>query len=388
MEKLCKPELCTGCGACASACPKGCITMEADAEGFLQPHVDAETCINCGKCTKICPILSQSGQIAGNTVAYAAVHNDAQVRNSSTSGGVFSLLCDWVLAENGIVFGAAYDDDFMVAHGAVEDAGELPGLRGAKYAQSRLGNTYAQVRDQLEKGRYVLFSGTPCQVGGLRSYLGKEYENLVLVDLICHGVPSPAVWRHYIEHRSRKDAAGQRPVAVNLRSKETGWAGYSVRFDYADGRKYAARNSQDPYIRGFVQNLYLRPSCYQCHFKGAERASDFTLGDYWGVWDQLPECHDDKGTSLILVHTEKAHRILEAMSCKMQYRQVDLSKALEGNPSALVSSSHTEKREDFLKRYQEEDFDRLVDRLCPKPAPQKTSLVRRVVRKLKRVLHI
>lgn len=385
MERLCYAELCTGCGACAGVCPVGCIRMVADAEGFLRPEVDGQTCIGCNRCQRVCPVINQPVTPEGETTAYAAINTDDQIRYNSTSGGVFTLLGQWVLARGGIVFGAAYDEALRVVHCAAEHPDDLRRFRGAKYAQSQLMDVYHRVRSCLMGGRYVLFSGTPCQIGGLVSFLGEHPDKLILVDLICHGVPSPAVWQHYVRYRGEQDAAGARPIAINLRSKETGWPSYSIRFDYPNGAVYSATQAQDPYLRGFVGDLYLRPSCYHCKFKGSTRLSDFTLGDYWGVWNQLPEYHDEKGTSLVLLHTEKAKSIWEALASKCRYQQVDVSAALAGNPSALLSSLENTNRRHFFGRYRQEDFAALVQELCPPPPPPKQSRIRRVVRKIRHI---
>ena len=248
---LCNDELCTGCAACANSCPNQCIQMLRDEEGFLRPVVDTTNCAACETCQKACPILNPGNHSAGTTTAYAAIQKDDAIRRDSTSGGVFSLLCQWVFDHSGVVFGAAYAEDFSVEHRCVRSMEELSDLRTAKYAQSRLGYSYQDVKQLLSAGQYVLFSGTPCQIGGLRAFLGKEYETLVLVDLVCHGVPSPAVWARYLHYRSSADASGAAPTAVNLRSKETGWPEYSVRFDYENGLHYSARNSE-----GLTRPLY------------------------------------------------------------------------------------------------------------------------------------
>lgn len=381
--EICRNELCNGCTACANICPKSCITMIADDEGFLRPRIDEDSCLNCGKCRNICPV-SKEKRAGTATVAYAAVNTDDSVRRNSTSGGVFTLLCQWVLERNGVVFGAAYNEDFEVVHCRVENLSDVCKLRGAKYAQSRLGDSFKQVEIALKEDKYALFSGTPCQIGGLISYLGKEYEKLILVDLICHGVPSPKVWKHYVEYRSKQDNDGVLPKSINLRSKETGWPRYSIRFEYPD-KVYSALNSQDPYLRGFVGDLYLRPSCYDCRFKGISRQSDFTLGDYWGVWNQVPELNDGKGTSLVFVHSEKAKKLLEDIDKSIKLVKVEADDSIKENPSAIASSRLSEGRESFFAEYKTEDFSSLIDELRPIPVvtEHKENLVKRFLRRVK-----
>lgn len=383
---LCKTELCTGCAACANTCPKRCIQMTADREGFLRPAVDAAQCVDCGACQKACPILHPV-TCDNKTAAYAAIHKDESIRMKSTSGGVFSLLCQWIFDRSGVVFGAAFADDFSVEHRCVYSMDELSVLRTAKYAQSRIGNSFQDVKQYLNDGQWVLFSGTPCQVGGLRAFLGKEYERLVLVDLVCHGVPSPAVWSQYIDYRSKIDASESAPISINLRSKKTGWPSYSVQFEYENGEHYSSLNSEDPYLRCFVGDLCLRPSCYDCRFKGLSRTSDFTLGDYWGVWSQLPAFNDGKGTSLVLLHSEKAKTIWQQISEDLQVQAVSVLSCLDENPSALRSSPCPEKRSEFMFRYCDEDFQALADELLPLAKPVKSSLFNRAFKKLKRLVY-
>ena len=390
MRKLCETELCTGCGACASICPVGCIEMKPDDEGFLRPCIDVANCNECNLCGETCPILGKQIIENNETIAYAAINLDEEIRYNSTSGGIFTLLCQWVLHKDGIVFGASYDEYFNVVHCQVDNIQDLYKLRGAKYAQSNLGDTFKRVQAYLDKGKYVLFSGTPCQVGGLKAFLGKEYSNLLLVDLICHGAPSPKIWQKYIEYRANIDSNGIKPSKINLRSKESGWPGYSIRFDYPNGEKYSSKNSEDPFLRGFVGNLYLRPSCYNCNYKGYDRQSDFTLGDYWGVWDQEPEFHDGKGTSLVLLHTDKAKNCWNQISNQIKCKIVDLEESLRDNPSALVSSNKSSGRQEFLLRYENEDFTLFVKELLPKPKTTKKSLfyiIKCSIRKIMRFLY-
>ena len=203
----------------------------------------------------------------------------------------------------------------------------------------------------------VLFSGTPCQVSGLRAFLGKDEPNLLLVDLVCHGVPSPAVWAQYLSWRSEQIADGHRPISVNLRSKDSGWATYSVDIRWPYGRSYLAVNREDPFIRAFVGDLCLRPSCHRCSSKGLNRCSDFTLGDYWGVWDQLPAMHDNRGTSIVLVHSDKAKALWDKLSAAMTVRQADARRCMDHNPSALQSAKYdAENRSSFMHRYSGEDL--------------------------------
>ena len=382
MARLCDPILCSGCTACASVCPYDCISMKSDAEGFRRPVVDTARCVECGLCSKACPVLN-TPSTTHLPLAYAVKNKDEAVRSVSTSGGVFTLLAEHILAQGGVVFGAAYDADFRVEHRMVESPQMLSALRGAKYAQSDLGDSFRQVKQQLALGKKVLFSGTPCQVSGLRAFLGKDEPNLLLVDLVCHGVPSPAVWAQYLSWRSEQIADGHRPVSVNVRSKDSGWANYSVDIRWPYGRNYLAVNREDPFIRAFVGDLCLRPSCHRCSAKGLNRCSDFTLGDYWGVGEQMPAMHDNRGTSIVLVHSDKAKTLWDKLSAAMTVRQADARRCMDHNPSALQSAKYdAENRSSFMHRYSGEDFAALVDELLPKPA-QNNSFASRLKRLLK-----
>ena len=387
MARLCDTNLCTGCTACAAVCPHSCITMVQDSEGFRRPRVDAGRCVECGLCTRACPVLS-APDTHPMPAAFAAKNKEDTVRELSTSGGVFTLLARHILDQGGAVFGAAYDADFKVEHRMVETAEMLSALRGAKYAQSDLGDTYRQVKEQLSRGRKVLYSGTPCQVAGLRAFLGKEEPNLLLVDLVCHGVPSPAVWERYLAQKSEQICDGHRPATVNLRCKDSGWSTYSVDIRWPYGRNYLATNREDPYIRAFVGDLCLRPSCHRCSFKGLTRCADFTLGDYWGVWDQAPAMNDNRGTSIVLVHSEKAKALWQELAPQMTLQAVDARRCMDQNPAALQSAKYDEEnRAFFMHRYMDEDFAALVDELLPRPSAA-GDLAHRVAGKLKRLLKI
>ena len=388
--KLADINQCTGCWACASACLKQCIYMKPDKEGFQRPVVETDRCADCGLCQRACPVISPLKRSASSkTAAYAAYSLDSAVREHSTSGGVFTALCEWTLDRGGVVFGAAYDENFMVRHCMVDSEKDLWRLRGAKYAQSNLENVFSQVKVCLIHGQQVLFSGTPCQIAGLQTYLGRSWEQLLLVDVVCHGIPSPAVWKHYVRYRRESDANGARLAAVNLRSKESGWPGYSIRFDYEGHPSYTVQNFYDPYIRAFVGDLCLRPSCYDCQFKGIARTCDFTLADYWGIERQFPQLNDGKGTSLVLLHSIKARRIWDELSPQIRCQETNPERAVMENPSAIKSSALRQNREAFMTRYTQEDFGQLVEELLPPPPKQPSlTLPQRILNKIKRIFQI
>ena len=221
MIEITEQVKCTGCSACANICPKQCISMVADLEGFLYPSVDTKECINCGLCEKICPILKKNPIKSDDIIAYAAMLNNTDIRLESSSGGVFTAIAESVIDKNGVVFGAELDENFNVIHTYVETKEELKKFRGSKYVQSVIGETYKRAKGFLDQGRFVLFTGTPCQIGGLYAYLNKDYDNLITQDLICHGVPSPMVWRKYLEFREDISHAGVR--RMSFRHKKYGW---------------------------------------------------------------------------------------------------------------------------------------------------------------------
>lgn len=382
MPKLAQRNNCTGCTACASACPRDCIAMEADKNGFLCPRVDGEKCVECGLCQKTCPILNKTEPAEEKTLAYAACSLDEAVRLESSSGGVFTELARAVLREGGVVFGAAYDENFCVRHVCAESLAELELLRGAKYAQSELGDTFRQVKAAL-KERRVLFSGTPCQVAGLKAFLGRECAGLVTVDFVCHSVPSPMAWREYVKYRAEQDNGGELPAAINLRSKKTGWSRYqySNLFEYATGASHTAQSGQSLYMKLFVGGYISRPSCENCAFKGYSRVSDLTLGDFWGIWDIAPEMDDDKGTSVILCHTAIGRELLERISGRLTMKPVTLEEASRQNSAMLVAAKPNERRTEALELIARGDIGACADwfRLRKETAAQK---LRRLVGRL------
>ena len=337
MPKLAEKEYCTGCTACASVCPKGCITMLPDENGFLSPVVEAEKCVGCGLCEKSCPVMTPLSTTAVCPRAYAAYSKDETIRLESSSGGVFTEIAKTVLKDGGAVFGAAYNERFEVVHICVETEHDLAGLRGAKYAQSDLRGVFDQVKDRLDRGQRVLFSGTPCQVGGLISYLRKPYENLLTVDFVCHSVPSPMAWQAYVTYRAQQDNKGNPPESINLRSKETGWSyyQYSNLFKYANCKKHVVRSGESLYMKLFVGGYINRESCTNCRFKGYKRVSDLTIGDFWGIWDIAPEMDDNKGTSVVLVQSDRGAEVMDSLQDRLAQKPVVLEEASRQNRAML-----------------------------------------------------
>lgn len=350
MPTLATKEYCTGCTACACVCPNGCITMVADSDGFPYPSVDLQQCLDCGLCQQACPVLTHLPLPEQDPTAWAAFSQDEAIRLESSSGGVFTELARSVLKQGGAVFGAAYNAQFEVEHICVNSEDALAKLRGSKYAQSHLGHTFQDVKLRLDQGQRVLFSGTPCQVGGLIAFLSRPYENLLTVDLVCHSVPSPKVWKTYVRYRAQQDNCGQMPESVNLRSKETGWSRYQYanRFQYAGNHVHIAKSGDSLYMKLFSRGLISRPSCAHCAFKGDRRSSDLTLGDFWGVWDIAPEMDDNKGTSLVLVHTPKGAQLLDQLSKHLSLLPIPLEKAGLQNPAIYRSFHPHEKRDEVL----------------------------------------
>lgn len=295
---------------------------------------------------------------------YAAYSKNLAVRMNSSSGGLFTLIAEHILNADGVVFGAAFDEQFKVVHVAVENKKDLFRLRSSKYVQSEIGDAYKQTEDYLKNGRQVLFTGTPCQIGGLRKYLGMEYTNLVLQDIICHGVPSPKVWHKYINYRIQQEGKGSSPDSVTFRSKAGGWQRYSVKIAFANGRVYEKLKREDTYMRAFLNDICLRPSCYNCRFKTLARDSDITLADYWGIQAQHPEMDDDKGTSLVMVHSKKGAMIFDSLKEQIYYKEVDVAEAISNNQSALKAAVWNAKRQEFFLDMDSNEFDALIEKYC------------------------
>lgn len=354
MIKVINKHDCCGCNACRTICPHACITMVADVEGFLYPEVQHKECLRCGMCVRACP-MSLEEPTGDLPVTLVGWNKDAGIRSTSSSGGIFTALMQQTLREGGIVIGAGFDSSMNLLHMSADVEANCGVFRGSKYLQSSIGDTFAEAKHHLQQGRQVLFSGTPCQVAGLYSFLGISFHNLLTCDVVCHGVPSPKVFKAYLNEIERhRDTKVQ---CVSFRRKDKGWKKFSIALSFNDGTEYSNILTQDPFMRGFLDNLFLRPSCHACRFSRLPRVADLSLGDFWGVGAKHPEWDDDKGTSVILVQTQKGHQALQSCANDLFMHDADLSEAISHNPCICHSVSPSKRRTAFF-----EDLDRIAVR--------------------------
>lgn len=347
---------CSGCHACMNVCPKHCITMQVDEEGFWYPVVDKEKCIECGLCEKRCPILNDMC-IDNSPKAFACFNKDEEVRKESSSGGIFTLLASQVIDLGGVVYGAAFNENFEVEHIQVTKKSELHKLRGSKYVQSRLGNSYSEIKELLSQNRLVYFSGTPCQIDGLLCFLNKKYDNLICQDIICHGVPSPKVWDKY-----KQEMCKEKPETIEFRNKDNGWINFNMAIRFKNN-KYVKSHKEDSFMKAFLTDLCLRPSCYDCHSKSIHRNSDITLADFWGIKNVCPEMYDNKGVSLVFINSNKGEQLFNDILSNINYKEVDIKKASEWNPAAYKSVVYPKKRDDFMKNiFNAKNFNHCVEK--------------------------
>ena len=373
---------CTGCSACVQVCPQGCFVMKEDSEGFKYPTVSKNSCVNCKLCEKVCPVINDgSKQMDKEPITFAAYNKNDFQRIQSSSGGLFVLLAEHVLKQNGVVFGARMSDDCRYAyHEVVDSLEKLSKLLGSKYLQSDVTDTYSRVKNYLNSGVKVLYSGTPCQIAGLKAYLRKDYDNLFCLDIICHGAPSPKLWRKYIDYQENNNDASLRQVS--FRCKEKSWKSYSVSFNYSNDKRREIVYTKDPYMLMFLQNLCLRPSCYQCKFKGLNRYSDITLGDFWGCQKVCPELDDDKGLSAVIVNSAKGEQLFDSIKKNLIYKSEELEQIIDGNPSYSKPSFCPSARDDFMSKLDELTISELANGYLAKD-----SLKVKVIRKIKCLVH-
>lgn len=356
MPKLCNVEKCCGCASCAETCARRAIEMKPDRYGFLHPVVSPDRCVECGACERACPTLRVPDSCRPLGV-YASRALDETIRLSSSSGGIFTLLARQTLQAGGVVFGAALSEDGRrVLHRGVQTEDGLGLLRGSKYVQSDLAAALPEVRSALASGRVVLFSGTPCQVAGLRQFLGKVSANLLCVETVCHAVPSPLAWQYYLD-----SADLGRCLQVEFRNKSRGWENYSLRIVGERGTLESPVET-DSFLRGFRKHLFNRRSCADCSFRGFRSGADITLGDFWHVRESLPDMDDGKGTSLVVINTERGAAAYADLRGLVLDRASDLKTAYRANPSLVRSSRPHYNRSVFfcLLRHIGKGFDGLV----------------------------
>lgn len=375
-------DACSGCSACVMKCPKHCITMQADNEGFLYPEVNRVDCIDCGLCEKVCHELHPYQQRKPLNV-YAAINNDEEIRLKSSSGGIFYLLAEKTISEGGVVFGARFDDEWQVILDYAETLEGMQPFMGSKYVQARTANAYKDAETFLKQGRIVLFSGSPCQIAGLHHYLQKEYENLKTVDFVCHGVPSPKVWQRYLDEvvTSGKQAIND----VKFRNKSNGWKKFNIVLSYnheEETYSLCSWHQQNHYMRAFLSDMILRPSCHECKAKQGSSHSDITIADFWGIHIEMPEMDDDKGTGLVLVNTGKGRNALDWSKVTKKESSIEVASKNNGGLSSLTTPHP--KRENFFAALDESSS--VIDLINKSLRPPFKIRARMVLRRYKQLI--
>ena len=361
MITISDPKECSGCSSCVERCPKHCITFDEDNEGFRYPKVDVSKCVECGLCEKVCPVIN-GNDTQPITKVLAAINNDIEVRLDSSSGGIFSAIATDVINKGGVVFGAAYTPEWEVGHQYAETFEELTKFRGSKYMQSVIGQSYSQAEGFLKGGKIVLFSGTPCQIAGLKQFLRKEYDNLMTIDIICHGVPSAKVWRKYLAQLEKGHVISSDIRSVNFRSKRPGWRESKVEI-ISDGGKYEASKEEDAYFEAFIRNVILRPICYECPFKEGRNGSDMTIADFWGIQDIDSSMDDDRGTSMVILHNDRIS-LPKTLVTKSENRDSFISH----NGSYFHSANYNGNRRLFFDKLNKSDDIIRLMRRCSRPS--------------------
>ena len=348
---------CTGCRMCEKVCPSQAIEMKENEEGFLYPVIDKDKCTNCGLCTNRCPQINYNAKKIEDQKAYAAKINDRNILMESSSGGIFSAIARECIKNNGKVYGAVFDDDFIVKHLGIDNQNELERLRGSKYVQSNTMNTFNEVKQDLLNNVKVVYSGTPCQIEGLKSFLGKEYKNLLTIDLVCHGVPSPKLFMKYKEFLEKKFKS--EITFFSFRDKEKrGW-GENLKICFRNGKKIRLFGFLDPYYKTFLDGNLCRKCCYNCKYANDSRVGDITLADFWGLYEEYPEFYDKDGVSAVLINTTKGIRMWDNIKKDLIFIQVDLSKIKKHNHNLEEPTKETSIRKNIYKNVDKEDFKKI-----------------------------
>lgn len=324
------PFDCCGCQACAAVCPRHAIEMKHDAQGFGYPVIDESLCVSCGLCEKVCQIHHPlEKKMAENCIG---VKNQDAVRVVSSSGGVYTTISDVVLSESGVCVGCRFDDNMHVVHSVADNASSRDLFRGSKYVQSDVNGIYPQVYDELKTGKTVLFTGTPCQCAGLQQYLvtrKANLEHLILMDVVCHGVPSPLIWREYVSDLERR--VGSKMTSYTFRNKEVGWRNYNIKAAFENGTSIVDGAHGRVFATLFSRDVMLRPSCYYCPYCSMERVSDLTIGDFWGIEHIDEAFSDNQGVSMLFINSAKGRKIWEKCQNAVSFKEYPLSCIVQPN---------------------------------------------------------
>lgn len=360
MIRLCEKEKCTGCMACYNICKFGAITICTDKQGFEYPQINTNKCKECGCCTKVCPIINVETDCKSLLETYAAWNKNSSILNESSSGGFFSAIAESFIKQNGYVIGAAFDKNFNVNHIIINDTKELYRLRGSKYVQSSINDIYKNVKHILKQDSKVLFSGTPCQISGLKSYLkGTNISNLYTIDLVCHGVPSPLI---FLEYKKWLESKYKSQInEFTFRNKKWSWIRYNTKVTFNNGSVYYGKWEEDIYTRGFLRDLYLRESCYNCKFTNLNRVGDITIADFWGYKQDKDEIiNKDEGVSLVIINTLKGKEAFDICKDQLVYYRKDIEIAIKGNNALSKQTMPANERDNFWKDYYETNFNTII----------------------------
>lgn len=375
MEKICDKSKCTGCSACVNSCPQNAINMIKDENGFMQISIDESRCIDCKLCKSICPILNKKNCNSINK-CYVGYAMENKYLEHSSSGGIFTVVAEKILLDNGVVIGASFENN-KLNHILIKSVEELNKLQGSKYLQSNLGNIFKVVKENI-KNKKVLFVGTPCQVAGLKAFLKKSNDNLITIDLFCHGVPSPKLFDKYVEELEKNN--NDKLINYDFRDKSTGWDTYSNKAIFRDKEIKQLHNDND-YMNLFLSDVTLRESCYDCCFKLGNKYSDITLGDFWGVKNYYPEMYNKNGVSAVIINTDKGTSIWSDICDKLEYKNCRLEEIINGNPSLVKSAVLTKQRKFFFSDIDNYSIKKLIEKY-KKRIPLKLKIISKL-RKIK-----
>ena len=379
-------NFCCGCEACKEICPINCITMEYDSEGFLFPVVDKEKCINCNKCVNVCSIFFEKKNLEEkikNTEVFAAWNKNEEVRKESSSGGIFSLLAEEVLKNNGIVIGAIFNENNVVEHNFIDNMRDLYKLRGSKYVQSSTNGMYSLTKKYLEEGKKVLYSGTPCQIEGLYRFLNKKYENLITCGIVCHSVPSPKIFSDYLKYLENKYKS--KIKSIYFRKKTKGWRNSNFYIEFMNKNIFEESIYKNYFFQGFGSYLYSRRSCYFCKYK---LNADIMIGDFWGIELFKPKIDDNKGISLIVICTKKGKETFEKIKNKIGISKNSLKNSIVKNPHIIYPAKINRERKSFYFDYNKLGFEGIINKYLETDKKKLTfsSFLYRVKRKIIRKL--